>query len=342
MIPDSSFDVVVIGAGPVGLACALEVQRRGLTACVVDKGALVNSIIGYPTNMEFFSTPELLEIGGHPMTTLHYKPLREDALDYYRRVAQAEKLTLRLYERVVGLEGEQGRYEVVTEKGRIGAQFVIVATGFYDVPNYLRVPGEDLPHVTHYYKEPYAHADQDVVVIGAKNSSAKAALQLLRAGARPVLVVRSPEISESVKYWIRPDLLNRIKEGRIGALFNTTVQRITATTVEVLTPDGLRSLPAQHVYALTGYHPDFTFLATLGITCDTDAAQTPTHNAETLETNRPGLYLAGTVCGGLNTSRWFIENGRYHAQLIAARLAGEAAPPLPEVLQPVQLLPSHS
>lgn len=336
MTTDVSFDVVVIGAGPVGLACGLEVQRRGLSVCVVDKGALVNSIIGYPTNMEFFSTPELLEIGGYPMTTLHYKPLREDALDYYRRVAQAEKLTLRLYERVTGLEGEQGSFTVVTEKGRIKARFVIVATGFYDVPNLLRVPGEDLPHVTHYYKEPYAHADQDVVIIGAKNSSAKAALQLLRAGARPVLVVRGSEISESVKYWIRPDLVNRIKEGRIGCYFNSTVASITATTVELNTPDGPRTLPAQHVYALTGYHPDFRFLATLGITCEADAAQTPTHNADTLETNRPGLYLAGTVCGGLNTSRWFIENGRYHAQLIAARLAGEAAPALPEVQQQVQ------
>ncbi|QIX61754.1 YpdA family putative bacillithiol disulfide reductase [Hymenobacter sp. BT18] len=331
----SSFDVVVIGAGPVGLACAIEVQRRGLTACVVDKGALVNSLIGYPTNMEFFSTPELLEIGGYPMTTLHYKPLREDALDYYRRVAFAEQLTLRLYERVTGLEGEVGRYEVVTEKGRLGARYVIVATGFYDVPNYLNVPGEELPHVTHYYKEPYAHADQDVVVVGAKNSSAKAALQLLRAGARPILVVRGAQISDSVKYWIRPDLLNRIKEGRIGALFNTTVERITPTTVEVRTPEGLRSLPAQHVYALTGYHPDFRFLTALGISCQGDAAQTPTHDADTLETNRPGLYLAGTVCGGLNTSRWFIENGRYHAQVIAARLAGEATPALPAVQQPI-------
>lgn len=331
-------NVVVVGAGPVGLACAIEVQRRGLTACVLDKGALVNSIIGYPTNMEFFSTPELLEIGGHPFPTLHYKPLREDALDYYRRVAFAEKLQLRLYERVLGLEGEQGAFEVVTDKGRISCRFVIVATGFYDVPNYLRVPGEDLPHVTHYYKEPYTHADQDVVVIGAKNSAAKAALQLLRAGARPTLVMRGPEVSESVKYWIRPDLLNRIKEGRIQALFNTTVQRITPTTVEVLTLDGPRSLPAQHVYALTGYHPDFQFLTSLGITCQQDPAQTPTHDADTLETNRPGLYLAGTVCGGLNTSRWFIENGRYHAQVIAARLAGEVRPELPPVLQTVQYL----
>lgn len=330
------FDVVVIGAGPVGLACAIEVQRRGLTACVVDKGALVNSIIGYPTNMEFFSTPELLEIGGHPFPTSHYKPLREDGLDYYRRVAFAENLHLRLYERVLGLEGTLGSYEVITEKGRIGCRYVVVATGFYDVPNYLHVPGEDLPHVTHYYKEPYAHTGQQVVVVGAKNSSAKAALQLLRAGADVTMVVRGPEISESVKYWIRPDLVNRIKEGRIKVHFNGTIQRITPTTVDIQTAGGSHTLPATYVYALTGYHPDFTFLTTLGITCQPDAAQTPTHDAETLETNLPGVYLAGTVCGGLNTSRWFIENGRYHAQVIAARLAGEATPELPEVLQPVQ------
>ncbi|WP_238388101.1 YpdA family putative bacillithiol disulfide reductase [Hymenobacter sediminis] len=335
--PGASFDVVVIGAGPVGLACALEVQRRGFSVVTVDKGALVNSIIGYPNNMEFFSTPELLEIGGHPFPTSHYKPLREDGLDYYRRVAFTENLNLRLYERVVSLEGEPGRYEVVTEKARIGCRYVIIATGFYDVPNYLHVPGEDLPHVTHYYKEPYPHTGQQVVVVGAKNSSAKAALQLLRAGADVTMVVRGPEISQSVKYWIRPDLINRIKEGRIKALFNTSIQRITPETVEVQTPEGPQILPATYVYALTGYHPDFEFLAALGITCQTDAAQTPTHDADTLETNRPGVYLAGTVCGGLNTSRWFIENGRYHAQVIAARLAGETPPELPEVLQPVQL-----
>lgn len=330
-------DVVVIGAGPVGLACALEVQRRGFTAVVVDKGALVNSIIGYPTNMEFFSTPELLEIGGHPFPTLHYKPLREDALDYYRRVAQTENLALRLYERVTGLEGDAGRYEVLTEKGRISCASVIVATGFYDVPNYLRVPGEDLPHVTHYYKEPYTHAHQDVVIIGAKNSAAKAALQLLRAGARVTMLVRGPQLSDSVKYWIRPDLVNRIAEGRIRAHFNATVTRITPDAVETDTPTGPLAVPAHHVYALTGYHPDFAFLAALGITCQLDAAETPSHDADTLETNRPGVYLAGTVCGGRNTSRWFIENGRYHAQVIAARLAGAPAPELPTVVQPVQV-----
>ncbi|GAA3947052.1 YpdA family putative bacillithiol disulfide reductase [Hymenobacter algoricola] len=328
MTPDVSFDAVVIGAGPVGLACALEIQRRGLTVCVVDKGALVNSLVGYPTNMEFFSTPELLEIGGYPFPTAHYKPLREDALDYYRRVAAGENLTLRLYEQVLALEGTPGAYEVVTTKGRLAARFIVVATGFFDVPNRLGVPGEELPHLSYYYKEPYAHVGQEVVVIGAKNSAAKAALQLARAGARVTLLVRGAAISESVKYWIRPDLLNRIAEGRIRALFSTTIESIDADAVQVLTPDGPQAVPAHFVYALTGYQPDYRLLTALGIDCRTDAARTPWHNEETFETNRPGVYMAGTVCGGLNTSRWFIENGRHHAAVIAAQLfapLGEAA-----------------
>ncbi|SHI35322.1 thioredoxin reductase (NADPH) [Hymenobacter daecheongensis DSM 21074] len=319
--PAALFDVVVIGAGPVGLACALEAQRRGLRVCVVEKGALVNSLVGYPTNMEFFSTPELLEIGNYPFPTAHYKPLREDALDYYRRVAAGENLTLRLYERVLALEGEPGAYEVVTEKGRLGTRYVIVATGFFDVPNRLGVPGEDLPHLSYYYKEPYAHAGQSVVVIGAKNSAAKAALQLARAGAQVTLLVRGAEISESVKYWIRPDLVNRIAEGRITAHFNTTIQAIEADGVRALTPAGPQHIPAHFIYALTGYHPDYGLLTALGIHTRPDAACTPWHQEETFETNRPGVYLAGTVCGGLNTSRWFIENGRHHAQVIAGQLA---------------------
>ncbi|MCB2409305.1 YpdA family putative bacillithiol disulfide reductase [Hymenobacter lucidus] len=317
----ATFDAVVIGAGPVGLACALEVRRRGLSVCVVDKGALVNSLVGYPTNMEFFSTPELLEIGGYPFPTAHYKPLREDALDYYRRVAVAEQLPLRLYERVLSLEGQPGAYEVVTEKGRLATRYVIVATGFFDIPNRLSVPGEDASHVSYYYKEPYAHVGQQVVVIGAKNSAAKAALQLVRAGAQVSLVVRGAAISESVKYWIRPDLVNRIAEGRIRAYFHTTVQRISAAGVAVLTPEGPATLPADFVYALTGYHPDYSLLAALGISCQDDVARTPSHSPDTFETNRPGVYVAGTVCGGLNTSRWFIENGRHHAAVIAAHLA---------------------
>ena len=325
---DTKLDAVVIGAGPVGLACAIEIQRQGLSVAVVDKGALVNSLVGYPTQMEFFSTPELLEIGGHPFPMASYKPHREDALDYYQRVSAAEKLDLRLYERVTGLRGEAGDFVVETSKGEIAARAVVVATGFFDVPNQMNIPGEDLPHVSHYYKEPYAHAGQDVVVVGAKNSSAKAALSLVRSGARVALVVRGPEVSESVKYWIRPDLLNRIKEGRITAYFNTTIDAITPGTVEVTTPDGPRSLPADYVYALTGYRPDYTLLVDmLALPLDeTDTARPPVFDVATHESARPGVYVAGTVCGGLATSRWFIENGRHHAQLIARALATQTQP----------------
>ena len=313
-------DVLVIGAGPVGLACALEAQRQGLRTAVIDKGALVNSIVGYPTNMEFFSTPELLEIGGYPFPTSGYKPLREDALDYYHRVAVAEKLALRLYERVLRLEGEAGDFTIHTEKGQIRSRAVIVASGFFDVPNRLPVPGADLPHVSYYYKEPYAHVGRDVVVIGAKNSAAKAALQLTRAGARVTLLVRGADVSESVKYWIRPDLLNRIAEGRITAHFQTQLVAIRSAAVDVLTPAGPLRIPADFVYALTGYRPDYALLDALGVPIAEDEARTPAYAPATHESARPGVYLAGTVCGGLLTSRWFIENGRHHAQLIAAHL----------------------
>ncbi|MDB5270589.1 MAG: hypothetical protein JWP58_3629 [Hymenobacter sp.] len=316
-------DVLIIGAGPVGLACALECQRRGLATAIVEKGALVNSLIGYPTNMEFFSTPELLEIGGYPFPTAHYKPLREDALDYYQRVARDEKLDVRLHEKVLKLEGEQGNFTITTDKGEIATRNVIVATGFYDLPNPLNVPGEDLPHVSHYYKEPYQHVLQHVVVIGAKNSSAKAALQMTRAGAKVTLIVRGPAISDSVKYWIRPDLVNRIAEGRITAHFNTTVTAITPAAIEVRTPDGPLTIPTDFVYALTGYHPDEALLGRLGVQPDPDdEACAPLFDPATHQTTRPGLFVAGTVCGGRATSRWFIENGRHHAQLIAAYLAG--------------------
>ena len=322
MIPEK-LDAVVIGAGPVGLACALEIQRQGLTVAVVDKGALVNSLVGYPTQMEFFSTPELLEIGGHPFPMASYKPHREDALDYYQRVATAEKLDLRLYERVTGLRGQVDDFVVETSKGELATRAVVVATGFFDVPNLMNIPGETLPHVNHYYKEPYAHADRDVVVVGAKNSSAKAALALARAGARVTLIVRGAEVAEAVKYWIRPDLLNRIKEGRIKAYFNATIDAITPHSVEVTTPEGSRSIKADYVYALTGYRPDYSLLVDmLALPLDeSDPALPPIFDAETHETARPGVFVAGTVCGGLATSRWFIENGRHHAQLIAATLA---------------------
>ena len=330
---DPPVDLLVVGAGPIGLACAVEAKLAGLAARVVEKGALVNSLVGYPTQMEFFSTPELLEIGDHPLATMLYKPRREEALDYYRGVAFREGLDIRLGERVLAVEGEAGDFSVRTSKGTHRARAVAVATGFFDQPNRLAVPGEDLPHVSHYYKEPYLYSGRRVVVIGAKNSAAKAALEANRHGADVTLVVRGSEITTSVKYWIRPDLLNRIKDGAITALYNTTVERITEDAVHVQTPDGPRRLAADFVLALIGYHPDFALLADLGIQLEGEA-QVPCFDEDTMETNREGLYLAGTVCGGRNTSRWFIENGRIHAARIAAHLAGLPVPTLEAVGQP--------
>ena len=318
-------DLLVVGAGPIGLACAVEARRAGLTARVVEKGTLVNSILGYPAQMEFFSTPELLEIGGHPLATRRYKPLREEAIDYYIGVALREGLDVRLSERVVGIEGEAGAFVVATERGEHRARAVALATGFFDQPNRLDVPGEDLPHVTNYYREPYPYAGRDVVVIGAKNSAARAALDINRTGGRVTLVVRGAEVSPSVKYWQRPDLLNRIADGAIAAHFNTTVEEITPMHVHVRTPDGPRALPADAVLSLVGYHPDFRFLESVGIALEGEVL-VPAVDPGTMESSRPGVYLAGTVCGGRNTSRWFIENGRIHAAQIAAHLAGLPAP----------------
>lgn len=318
-------DVVVVGAGPVGLACALETQRRGLGTVIVEKGALVNSLVGYPTNMEFFSTPDLLEIGGHPFPTNRYKPIREEAIDYYRGVADAENLDVRLFRRVTGLGGEEGRFTVRTDAGDIDSRFVVVATGFFDVPNPLGVPGEDLDKVTHYFKEPYAYTGRDVVVVGAKNSAAKAALKCYRHGARVTMIVRAEAIHPHVKYWIRPDLLNRIDEGSITAWFRSTLTRILPDAVEFDSPDGHMNIPNDVVLAMTGYRPDYAFLDSMGIDAEADPSRTPIHDEDTFETNRPGVFLAGTVCGGLHTSRWFIENGRHHARVIADEIADRIA-----------------
>ena len=314
-------DVIVIGAGPVGLACALEAKRQDLSALIIEKGALVNSLVGYPTGMEFFSTPELLEIGGYPFSTSGYKPVREEALDYYEGVARAEDLDVRLYERAERLDGTDGAFHVVTEEGTHDARKVVVATGFFDLPNRLNVPGEDRDKVTHYYKEPYPYAGQRVLVVGAANSAAKAALQCYRHGAEVTMAVREAKISETVKYWLRPDLINRIEEGSIDAHFRTTVERITEEAVFLNTPDGPRELENDFVLAMTGYRPSYALFEAFGIATEDDPARTPVYDDDTFETNRPGLYLAGTVCGGLDTSRWFIENGRHHAKQIAADVA---------------------
>lgn len=342
-LPDASadkkaepVDLLVVGAGPVGLACAIAAKRHGLTARVVEKGPLVHSLVGYPTNMEFFSTPELIEIGGHPFACQGYKPTREEAIDYYRGVARVEALDLRLYERVESIEGERGRFEVVTERGRHACRAVVVATGFFDTPNRLGLEGEGLegdgleegepPRIVHYYKEPYAYTGQRVAVVGAKNSAAKAALDCYRNGAEVTLVHRGEGLSERVKYWLRPDLENRIAEGSIRAFFGSEITTIEPGALRLRTPDGEITIGNDFVLAMTGYRPDYSLLETFGIAIGDDPARTPAFDDTTFETNRPGVYLAGTVCGGLATGRWFIENGRHHAEQIARHLAHGEAP----------------
>ncbi|HJR58426.1 MAG TPA: YpdA family putative bacillithiol disulfide reductase [Vicinamibacterales bacterium] len=316
-------DVLVIGAGPVGLACGIEARRHALTAVLIEKGALVNSILGYPANMEFFSTPELIEIGGYPFPVQGYKPTREAALEYYRGVTQREALDVRLYERVLAVAGVGGDFTVSTDKGEHRARTVVVVTGFFDRPNLLNIPGESLPKVTHYYREPYPYVRQKVAVIGAKNSAAKAALDCYRHGAEVTLVVRSPALSESVKYWIRPDIENRIREGSIQAHFSTSVDEIRPSTIVLRHAGRTREIENDWVLAMTGYQPDFAFLESLGVTFADDECRTPVYDETTFETARRGMYIAGTVCGGYKTNRWFIENGRFHARQIAKHIAGE-------------------
>jgi thioredoxin reductase (NADPH) len=308
-------DVVIVGAGPVGLACAIEARREGLRPLVIEKGALVNSLVGYPARMEFFSTPELIEIGGYPFPVQGYKPAREEAIEYYRGVAAQEQLPVRLYERVLQVTGTAGDFLVVTSRGEHRAR------GVFDQPNTLGVPGASLPKVTHYYREPYGYVRQKVAVIGARNSAAKAALDCYRHGAEVTLIVRGPLLSDKIKYWIKPDLENRIKDGSIKAFFNTTVHSIAESSLQLHTPSGPAAIDNDWVLAMTGYHPDYTFLEeVLQIAIGDDPARTPVFDEATFETSRPGIYLAGTVCGGYHTGRWFIENGRFHARQIARHL----------------------
>jgi thioredoxin reductase (NADPH) len=327
----ASCDVLCIGAGPTGLATAIEARRAGLQPLVIDKGCLCNSLYHYPVNMVFFTTPELIEIGGLPMVCGGEKPTRSEALKYYRKCAEREALTLRLYETVTRISGRLGDFTVHTRTAAgvaeaIRCKFVVIATGYYDLPNRLGIPGEDLPHVSHYYREPHPHWGQDVVVIGGKNSAAEAALDLFRSGARVTLVHRQPELGASIKYWVRPDIENRIKAGEVRALLGARVTRIELDCVQVENGTGQQRLPAQAVYALTGYHPDFDFLRGQGIALDPESNR-PAMNPETHESNVPGIYLAGVVIGGNRTGEIFIENGRFHGQQIVRAICA-AAPAL--------------
>jgi thioredoxin reductase (NADPH) len=320
------------------LACAIEAKRAGMRPLVLDKGCLCNSIFHYPTSMVFFTTTERMEIGDLPMTTAGIKATRQEALKYYRKTAEHYQLELRLYEELGRISGHDGAFVVPTraENGapsRYQAKKVILATGYYDRPNLLRIPGEDLPHVSHYYTEAHPYWDRDVVVIGAKNSAAEAALDLFRAGARVTLVHRGPGLGATLKYWVRPDLENRIKAGEIRALFNTRILRFEPGQVYVRSDDGERALPAFHVFAMTGYHPDYSFLEEQGITLDPETKR-PAIDPETLESNVPGIYLAGVLIGGRQTGEIFIENGRFHGKQIIAALAGKAGPSEPPPVLP--------
>ena len=318
------FDVLVIGAGPTGMACAIDAQNAGLRVVLVDKGCLCNSLFHYPSHMTFFTTPELLEIGNIPFSSPNQKPNRTEALEYYRKVAEHYRLDVRQYQRVERVTGRDGAFTVHTADtlGRThtyAARKLIVSTGYYDLPNSLNIPGETLPKVLHYYGDPHPYFNQDVLVIGGKNSAAIAALELWRHGARVTLVHRGPSMHRHVKYWILPDIENRIRNGEITGYFDANVVEITADSVRITTPLGERTLANDFVFALTGYHPDFTFLESLGVRLE-GADRTPACNPKTLESNVPGIYVAGVIVAGKRTHEIFIENGRFHGAQIAASL----------------------
>lgn len=322
---EALFDVLVIGAGPTGLACAIDAQRAGFKVVVVDKGCLCNSLFHYPSNMTFFTTPELLEIGSMPFSSPNQKPNRNEALEYYRKVAEHYQLNVLQYHTVDEVEGSDGDFTVQTtdrfgRQNPLRARKLIVATGYYDLPNYLKIPGEDLSKVQHYYREPHPYFGLKVLVIGGKNSAAIAALDLWRHGAHVTLVHRGEELHRHIKYWIKPDIENRIKNGEIAAYFSSTVEDITEDAVSLNTPAGTITLANDFVFALTGYHPDFPFLERLGVRLDADNDRCPVCDENTLESNVPGIYLAGVIVAGERTNEIFIENGRFHGKQIADSL----------------------
>lgn len=309
-------DLIIIGAGPIGMTCAIEAKRAGLDALIIDKGMLVNTLFHFPINMTYFSTSLLLEIGDVPFVSHDEKPTRRESLEYYRRVYESWKLNAHFYEEVLDVQKANDHFQVITNKSTYQSRSVVAATGFYDLPVLMNVPGEDLPKVRHYYVEPHPYVDQKVAVIGAANSACDVALELWHKGADVTMIIREGAISDRVKYWIKPNIENRIKEGSIKTYFNSTVSAITPGTIEINTPGGLVSLPNDFVMAMTGYQPDFTFLQKIGIHLFNQPDTEVVYNPDTHETNIPGLYVAGVVCGGICTNKFFIENARDHAEKI--------------------------
>ncbi|MGR3811479.1 YpdA family putative bacillithiol disulfide reductase [Jiulongibacter sp. NS-SX5] len=319
------YDIIIIGGGPIGLACGIEAKKAGLSYLILEKGALVNSLYNYPLNMTFFSTSERLEIGDVPFMSVNPKPTRTEALEYYRRVAKQWELNIRLFEEVKSFEPQNEGYSIVSSKGDYLAKNVIVSTGFYDIPHLMNVPGEELDKVTHYYKDPNYYAFQKVLVVGASNSAVDAAMETWRKGAEVTIVVRNAEIGQRVKYWVKPDIENRIKEGSIKAYFNSEVKEIKEREVVITTPEGEISVENDFVIAMTGYQPNLPFLSKMGIELSKDEIMKPQYSEQSMETNLPNVYLAGVVCGGMNTHSLFIENSRVHAEQILESIVAKEA-----------------
>lgn len=315
------YEVIIVGAGPIGLACGIEAEKLSKSYLIIEKGCLVNSIFNYPTNMTFFSTSDRLEIGDVPFISHGVKPTRAEALEYYRRVKEAWKLKVHTYEKVLSITGCKGEFVINTTKAGYLAQKIIISTGFFDYPNYLGIPGEDLPIVKHYYDEPHPYVGQKIVVIGGGNSGVDVALETFRRGADVTMVIKKDSLDDGVKYWVRPDIENRINEGAIKAYFNSEVKEIRENEIVIETPEGVIAIVNDFVLAMTGYHPDYSFLASVGIKFNLHDLNVPHYDEETFETNIKGIYLAGVVCGGMETGRWFIENSRYHAENIFKHIA---------------------
>lgn len=310
------FDVIIVGGGPIGIACGLEAKKQGLSFLIIEKGPIVNSLFNYPINMQFFSSSEKLEIDEIPFISKEAKPKRNEALEYYRRIVTSNKLNINLFEKVTEVVKSDDSFSITTGKNQYISKNIVIATGFYDLPNNLNVPGEDLPKISHYYKDPHFYASQKLAVIGASNSAIDAALECYRKGADVTLIIRGLEVGQRVKYWVRPDIINRIDEGSIKAYYNATVKEIKPTKLLIDTPDGEVTLENDFVLALTGYMPNFEFLEKLGIELSKDEKRLPNYNPETMESNVEGLFLAGVICGGMETHKWFIENSRIHAPII--------------------------
>jgi thioredoxin reductase (NADPH) len=320
---DQILDILIIGSGPIGLACALEAKKAALSYLILEKGVLVNSLYHYPSNMTFFSTSERIEIGDIPFVSNNIKPTRPEALEYYRRIAVSQNLHIHLQEAVLEVSQEGQNYHVRSSISNYVAKNLIVATGFYDIPNLLHIPGEELPKVRHYYKEPHFYAMQKLLIVGANNSAVDAALESFRKGSEVTMVIKGAEIGKRVKYWVRPDIINRIEEGSIKAYYHSRLLAVRKKEVDILTLDGQKTIPNDYVLLMTGYQPDFGFLEKLGIELSADDKRYPTYDKETMESNRKNIYLAGVVCGGMDTHIWFIENSREHARQIVRAIAAK-------------------